>query len=528
MSLPIRILIVEDSEDDTLLMVRELRRSGYDLSFERVDTPESFCAALARQTWDLVIADYSMPHFNGLAALQLLQESGYDLPFIIVSGAIGEEIAVAAMKAGAHDYVMKGNLARLGPAVERELREAESRRTRRQALAELERRNSELAALNVIATTVTRSLDLEQVLKTMLDQALDVVVMDGGWAQLLDEEGTHLSLMAHRGVPPDMLQMIETAAPGDRLIGEAAQSGQPIIVDSVLEHPPPGRGYSLSEGMGAFAAIPLVAKDRVLGVLSLFSLRPRRMGSWERQLLTAIGHQVGIAIENIRLFEQLFSAQRRLRQMAQQVISAQEEERRRLSRELHDEAGQALTALRIGLQLIRSDLPAGSEPLQQRLGEAIALAEATMDEIRNLAQNLRPPALDAVGLSATLEGFCRDFAERTRLTIDYHGTELSPLPEEVNICLYRFVQEALTNVAKHAQATHVLIALRSDAEAIHLLVQDNGRGLGKNWPASRRSPGIGLVGMHDRLDLLGGWLEIESQPGQGTRLVAYIPWESIS
>ena len=527
MSLPIRILIAEDSEDDTLLMVRELRRSGYDVSFERADTPESFRAAMARLAWDLVIADYAMPHFNGLAALQLLQESGHDLPFIIVSGAIGEEIAVAAMKAGAHDYVMKGNLARLGPAVERELREAESRRTRREALAELERRNIELAALNVIATTVTRSLDLEQVLKTTLDQALNVVAMDGGWAQLLDEEGTHLSLLAHRGVPSTMLQVIEAAAPGERLVGEAVQSGQPIIVEAVPEHPSPAAS-SFGEGMGAFAAIPLMAKDRIHGVLSLFSLRPRRMGPWERQLLTAIGHQVGIAIENIRLFEQVFSAQRRLRQMAQQVVSAQEEERRRLSRELHDEAGQALTALRIGLQLIRSDLPAGSELLQQRLGEAIGLAETTMDEIRNLAQNLRPPALDAVGLSATLEGFCRDFAERTRLTIDYHGTELSPLPEEVNICLYRFVQEALTNVAKHAQATHVQVALRSDAEAIHLLVQDNGRGLGKNWPASRRSPGIGLVGMHDRLDLLGGWLEIESQPGEGTRLVAYIPWERVS
>jgi len=127
----LRLLIVEDSEDDTLLLVRELRRAGDDVTFQRVDTAEAMTAALARQAWDLIIADYSMPHFSGTAALELLKKSGLDIPFIFVSGTIGEDMAVAAMKAGAHDYVMKGNLKRLIPAVERELREAEGRRERK-------------------------------------------------------------------------------------------------------------------------------------------------------------------------------------------------------------------------------------------------------------------------------------------------------------------------------------------------------------------------------------------------------------
>jgi PAS domain S-box-containing protein len=133
MSIPLRVLIVEDSEDDALLLVRVLRRSGYDLTYERVDTAAAMRAALDTQTWDVIIADYTMPDFNGLAALALMQEKKLDLPFIIVSGSIGEDIAVAAMKAGAHDYIMKGHLARLIPAVERELREAEVRRARRRA-----------------------------------------------------------------------------------------------------------------------------------------------------------------------------------------------------------------------------------------------------------------------------------------------------------------------------------------------------------------------------------------------------------
>jgi PAS domain S-box-containing protein len=128
---PLRVLIIEDSENDALLLEIELQRAGYEPVCERVDNREAMKAALTRERWDVVIADYVMPRFNGLEALALAKENGLDLPFIIVSGHITDNTAVAAMKAGAHDYVMKDNLARLGPAVQRELREAESRRARR-------------------------------------------------------------------------------------------------------------------------------------------------------------------------------------------------------------------------------------------------------------------------------------------------------------------------------------------------------------------------------------------------------------
>ncbi len=131
MSIPIRVLIVEDSEDDAFLLVRTLRRNGFDPSFERVDTAERLEAALDRQAWDLVLSDFTMPQFNAVSALELLQARDPDLPFIIHSGSIGEDTAVAAMKAGANDYVMKDNPARLIPAITRELREAEARRERR-------------------------------------------------------------------------------------------------------------------------------------------------------------------------------------------------------------------------------------------------------------------------------------------------------------------------------------------------------------------------------------------------------------
>lgn len=149
MSKPLRVLIIEDSEDDMLLLVRNLRQGGFDPIYQVVESAESLRAALETQTWDVIISDYALPQFNGLAALEVLKKMELDLPFIIVSGTIGEETAVAAMKAGAHDYLMKSNLFRLGPVVERELQEARGRRERKRAetaLGESEERFRQVVA----------------------------------------------------------------------------------------------------------------------------------------------------------------------------------------------------------------------------------------------------------------------------------------------------------------------------------------------------------------------------------------------
>jgi two-component system, cell cycle sensor histidine kinase and response regulator CckA len=149
MSVSLRVLVVEDLEDDLLLLLRELRRGGYDVYSERVETPSTMQEALEQQSWDIVISDYTMPAFNALEALKILQHQALDIPFIIVSGTIGEETAVAAMKAGAHDYLIKGNLTRLLPAVERELKDAQERKRRHsaeQALALSEDRFKTLCA----------------------------------------------------------------------------------------------------------------------------------------------------------------------------------------------------------------------------------------------------------------------------------------------------------------------------------------------------------------------------------------------
>jgi len=161
MSSPLAVLIVEDTDSDAQLMVRLLRKAGYELVYEQVDTEGEMRAALDKQTWDIVISDFQMPQFDGRAALQLIQEMKCDIPFIVVSGTIGEETAVSMMKAGAHDYLIKGDLGRLVPAVERELEQAEIRRGRREAERALAASESELRALFTSMQDVVMVIDRE-------------------------------------------------------------------------------------------------------------------------------------------------------------------------------------------------------------------------------------------------------------------------------------------------------------------------------------------------------------------------------
>ncbi|HEX3045020.1 MAG TPA: PAS domain-containing sensor histidine kinase [Bacillota bacterium] len=214
----------------------------------------------------------------------------------------------------------------------------------------------------------------------------------------------------------------------------------------------------------------------------------------------------------------------RLHEFTKQMMTTLEEERRMISRELHDEAGQALTALKMYIELILKGIPPDAIGLRQRMGEAVDLTDQTLKGIRRLAQDLRPPGLDALGLNFTLEDFCYEFGKRVGLDIKYQGCTLPVLTTTARIILYRFLQEALTNVVKHAKANLVQVRLDYHRGQISLAVNDNGIGFEFNNIELKRK-GIGLVGMQERLAMLDGTLAIDSKPGLGTELVATIPWE---
>ncbi|HEX6387098.1 MAG TPA: GAF domain-containing sensor histidine kinase, partial [Anaerolineae bacterium] len=270
--------------------------------------------------------------------------------------------------------------------------------------------------------------------------------------------------------------------------------------------------------------VPLLAKGQIQGVLDLFSRAPAVFTRDQAVLFLTLGRQVGVAIQNARLFDEVVTKRERLRHLTQQVVKAQEEERQRVSRELHDEAGQALTALKISLDMTQATLPPRLTTARQSIAEAVALTDETMERIRLLAQDLRPPSLDHIGLNSTLEGLCHEFANRAHLSIEYEGAPLPPLPGSRAIALYRVAQEALTNVARHADASEVQVAVDYDAGSIALAVKDNGRGF--NLRASKN--GIGLSGMRERMELFGGRLEVNTAPGQGTEIVATLPWPEVA
>jgi PAS domain S-box-containing protein len=216
----------------------------------------------------------------------------------------------------------------------------------------------------------------------------------------------------------------------------------------------------------------------------------------------------------------LMSSREKLRQLTMTIVHAQEDERRRVSRELHDEAGQSLVGLKMSMDQILSEIPAELTEIQGKISKAIDEIGVTMSDIRALAHGLRPSALDVAGINIALSGLCQEFSEQTQLAINYEGMELPGLPDEISITLYRFVQEALTNIVKHARASTANVTLRRKDASIELIVVDNGQGF--EYDAIRAA--FGIHGMEERLSLLGGRLTIRSEPGQGAILHATLPW----
>lgn len=231
------------------------------------------------------------------------------------------------------------------------------------------------------------------------------------------------------------------------------------------------------------------------------------------------------------LFEQVRQGRERLRALATKVVNAQEEERRRISRELHDEVGQNLTVLGISLRMLQNDLEDQPEAVRQRIRDAIHLSDATMAHIRSLAQDLRPPSLDTLGLNAALEGLCSAFAQRTQLPVDYEGCEFTDVNEAVRIALYRFLQEALTNAARHSTGDRVWVHLKRGDNFLELAIRDNGQGFteqaGAAGTAGLREGGIGLIGMRERIEMVGGAVQIDSRPGEGACVSARVPFKGL-
>ncbi|MDK1030049.1 MAG: response regulator [Anaerolineae bacterium] len=226
-------------------------------------------------------------------------------------------------------------------------------------------------------------------------------------------------------------------------------------------------------------------------------------------------------ITRLNRYRTIMEQRESLREMAERVIIAQEEERKRISRELHDDVGQTLTTHLLGLRKLQEELSSPGEVLFKLLQTFYDQTNDIYATIHQLAQDMRPPALDALGLKLAMQTYCMEFTRRTHLPITFEAEgKLSGLPDLYNITLYRTLQEALTNVAKHAESTQAWVEISPEEDFITLTVQDDGIGFVYEKDLSK---GIGLIGLRERLTLAGGNLKITSNPDKGTILTAQLP-----
>lgn len=396
---------------------------------------------------------------------------------------------------------------------------------------ELQQRNRELAATVAVAqATSTGQLDLHGTLDRALEVVLEVTDLPAGWILLLPQVGSEPVLTSTAGVSQEVARKLADSRPSDCACAKVLESRQPLLV-CPLHTDCPIQGLDLGNDRppNCHATVPLLTRTEVVGVLNLASDSLICLDERKLTLLSAIGRQLGIAVENARLWEGLKQRDRLRSQLLEQAIFAQEEERRRIARELHDQIGQALTSILLWTRALEAQAE-GSDQLvvsSARLGALKALVTDILDDVRHLALQLRPSVLDDLGLLAALQRTVRTFKARHQLAIDLQtvGLEGVRLPSSVETALYRIVQEALTNVALHADASRVSLLLEVRAGAATLIVEDDGCGFEverlMRGPAAQRC--LGLYGMRERAELLGGKLTIESVLGTGTTAFVHVP-----
>ncbi len=239
----------------------------------------------------------------------------------------------------------------------------------------------------------------------------------------------------------------------------------------------------------------------------------------------SLRHAARLERESVRRFEEVTQAKKDLEQLSARLLEIQEDERRRIARELHDEIGQTLTALRIEISRAQAASKTGSPAVRDRLEEARSLAEKTVETVRNISLLLRPSLLDDLGLAAALQWQAEDFSRRSGILCSYSEEGLEDaLPDAVRTCVYRVVQEALNNCGKHSAATQVRLSVRQSAQALAVEIEDNGRGFAYDQKGNAgEASGLGIVGMRERVSMLGGALKLTSTVGRGTRVSLSLP-----
>ena len=501
---PLRVLIIEDSEDDAELLLYELERHGYDPISERVDTPVAMNASLNKQQWDIVIADYTLPNFSAPAALNLLKKRALDLPFIIVSGTIGEDIAVAAMKAGAHDYLMKGKLARLAPAVERELREASERHQRR-----------------VAERTIRQN---EERFRLLIENALDIITVLGIDGLIQYESPAIEKVLGYK--PEDLVgkNILEYIHPED--VGNVLN-----ILNQVVQKPKVALSveFRFQHQDGSWRILEAVGQKFTDSLVGRGSVLPQAISS--------------IVLNSRDITE---------RKRAEEIRHALEKERElsegrfKFVSMMSHEFRNPLTTIMMSSELVKNfsdritpeqktrclnQIGAAAKEMTQLLDDILSIAKV---EVGKLVCN--PQIFD-------LEEFCHNLLEEMRITsTNRHRVTLGIRGECQQVCmdenlLRHILRNLLSNAIKYSpQGGNVRLDVSCDNEEVVFQIQDEGIGIsvddqqklfesfhrGENVNAIPGT-GLGLCIVKKYVDLHGGKIALKSAIGVGSTFTATLP-----
>lgn len=395
-------------------------------------------------------------------------------------------------------------------------------------LYETEQQNRKAAEiLSSASVDLAQTLDIQMVMETILDYVQFVLPSDVAFVILSEGEERYRIRAVRAGDDRQALREALLDQPIDMLSEPIIRSyfaryENTHIPDSreIAEWNPP-----LALGsMNCWLGIPLESMGKILGMVVVAHATPNSFSRNQIQLLEAVIKQAVVALQNAWLFEQVRSGRERLQQLSRHLVEIQENERKYIARELHDETSQSLTSLKIGLQVIEQKA-AGHQQLLAQVERLKSLADETLESLHRLAVNLRPASLDHLGLVDALTGLIESIKQRAGVTAHFKtmGVERAMvMSDEMETTIYRIVQESLTNVIRHAQATHVDIILEWRNEKVVIIVEDDGIGI--DMQKTRESGHLGLIGMQERAEMLGGRLLVDSTPRVGTTLLVEIPY----
>ena len=384
-----------------------------------------------------------------------------------------------------------------------------------------------LAAVNTVASAVNQSLDLDTVLYAAIEKTLEIMKRNTGGILLLDEERKLLCYRVHNGLSKEYAQTV-CFRMGEGIVGKVAQSGQAIMVDDVTIDPRVAHPALIAaERLRAFAAIPLQVRGKVLGVLTIASHDARKFSAEDIQLLDSIASQIAIAVENAKLHQEVQHKDESRGELLGEIFTIQEEERRRIARELHDETSQSLASLAASLEAVASMLPTGAEKARTRLRKVEQVALNALDEIHRIIYELRPTLLDDLGLVAAARWLATNNLGAAGVKVKFKTTgRVKRLTPKMETILFRVIQEAVSNIARHARARNADITISFKKDTITVYVRDDGDGFDVEEAISSRDRprGLGLLGMKERVELVRGKLNIKSSPGSsGTEVEIEIP-----